>query len=66
MIAYVLNNNIDSQKLIRDIQELINKTLSNDPNQNGHILKIEIKPISRDDTAMIPKLEFKESTEPNS
>lgn len=55
MLAYVLRDNIDGSKLIRDIQELINSTLKNN-NDLTNILKIEIIRITSDNTSIIPKL----------
>jgi len=60
MIAYVLNENIDAQKLIRDIQNLINKTVTTTRSERGFLLKIEIKPISYDDNSAIPKLTYQD------
>jgi hypothetical protein len=55
MLAYVLRDNIDGSKLIKDIQDLINSTLKNNNNLT-HILKIDILSIISDDTNIIPKL----------
>jgi hypothetical protein len=55
MLAYVLRDNIDGSKLIKDIQDLINSTLKNNNNLT-HILKIDIVSIISDDTNIIPKL----------
>lgn len=58
MLAYVLNQNIDGNKLIGDIQKLISQFQQQNPNTTP-ILTIEIKSISYDDTSLIPKLEVK-------
>jgi hypothetical protein len=58
MIVYKLDNNLKPEKIIQDIQRLINKFLQNNSNQNA-LLYINIKTISHDDTSLIPKLEYK-------
>lgn len=58
MIAYVLDKEINGEKLLQDIQGLIRKF-----KQTGQgeipVLVISLKTISRDDTTMIPKLVHK-------
>lgn len=61
MIVYRLDKNIDAQKVINDIQNLINKFQQTNPQDIG-LLTITIKSVSYDDTSLIPKLEYKEST----
>jgi len=61
MIVYKLDKNIDAQKVINDIQNLINKFQQTNPQDIG-LLTILIKSVSYDDTSLIPKLEHKEST----
>lgn len=56
MLTYSLNKQIDSQKLLSDIQELINKSIIGN---NNYIMKIQIVPIAYEDTGLIPKLEVK-------
>ncbi len=58
MIAYVLDKEIGTEKVLRDINNLINKFRSESPEQIP-ILVIQIKSISKDDTSLIPKLEHK-------
>lgn len=56
MLAYVLDKPIDGNKLLQDIQNLIQK-------QNGSgvpmILVIKLQEIVSDSTSHIPKLEYK-------
>lgn len=58
MLAYVLNQNIDGNKLIGDIQKLISQFQQSNPNATP-ILIVDIKTISYDDSSLIPKLEVK-------
>lgn len=58
MLAYVLNQNIDGNKLINDIQKIISVFQQQNPNATP-ILTVDIKPISYDDSSLIPKLEVK-------
>lgn len=58
MIAYVLDKEIGTEKVLRDINNLINKFRADSPEQIP-ILVIQIKSISKDDTSLIPKLEHK-------
>lgn len=58
MRAYVLNKKIDGEKILKDIQELINSYHKEYPDQTP-ILTITITTISYDDTSLIPKLEYK-------
>lgn len=59
MLAYVLNKNIDSQKLLQDIQNLIN----NHPKESNDtlVLTIRVTNIQQDVVDDIPKLEYKPS-----
>jgi hypothetical protein len=57
MLAYLLNKNLDGQKLLQDIQNLINKTTS----AKDRILIVQIKEIDQDSTAHIPKIEHKQT-----
>jgi hypothetical protein len=58
MINYVLNKQqINSDQLLNDIQNLINKKMIAD---KICILQIDIKVVSYDDTTMIPKIEHKQ------
>lgn len=59
MLAYVLNKTIDSQKLLQDIQNLINN-YPKEPN-DSLVLSIRITKIEQDTSEHIPKLEYKQS-----
>ena len=59
MLAYVLNRTIDSQKLLQDIQNLINN-YPKEPN-DSLVLSIRITKIEQDTSEHIPKLEYKQS-----
>lgn len=58
MVVYKLDNNLDGEKILKDIQKLINQFTHNSQNQTGYLC-ITIKTIAHDDTSMIPKLEYK-------
>lgn len=58
MLAYILNQNIDGNKLLSDIQKLISKFQQDNPNDTP-ILVVDIKSVSYEDTSLIPKLETK-------
>lgn len=60
MLCYSLENNISGEKLLQDINRLIEKFRKNSPDQKP-ILYIDIKSVTYDDTSLIPKLEHKES-----
>lgn len=53
MLAYKLNQNIDSNRLIHDIQKLVTKSVG--PNKE-YLLVIRIQEINYNDDASIPKL----------
>jgi hypothetical protein len=59
MLAYCLNKNLDSQKLLQDIQNLVNKH-NQEPN-NQLILTIRVVKINQETVEHIPKLEYKQS-----
>ena len=59
MLAYNLNQNIDGQKLLQDIQNMINN-YNKQPN-DSLILTIRITKIEQDYVSHIPKLEYKPS-----
>jgi len=59
MLAYVLDRAIDSQKLLQDIQNLINN-YPKEPN-DSLVLSIRITKIEQDTSEHIPKLEYKPS-----
>jgi len=56
MLAYTLNKQLDGNKILLDIQNLINQY---DSGNNEKILVIQIKEIIGDSNAHIPKLEYK-------
>ena len=58
MIAYVLDKEIGAERILGDINNLINKFRTHSPEQIP-VLVIDIKSITRDDTSLIPKLEHK-------
>lgn len=55
MLAYKLSNNINTDSLLRDIQDLVNKSIK--PNKE-YLMVIRIQEISYDDDEAIPKLEY--------
>ena len=61
MIAYRLDKNIDGQKILDDIQNLVQKFMQKEADQIP-ILYIDIRSITQDDTSMIPKIEYKDCT----
>lgn len=58
MLAYILNQNIDGNKLLSDIQKLISKFQQDNPNATPIVI-VDIKSVSYEDTSLIPKLETK-------
>ena len=54
MIVYKLNQQLNGQKILHDIQQLINQNHGED-----YFLSIEVKKITYEDTSLIPKLEYK-------
>lgn len=46
MLSYVLNKQIDGQKIISDIQDLVSKHNIDSSESENHILVIQIKKIS--------------------
>jgi len=57
-LYYKLNKQINGQKLLGDIIELISEYQKNQTDQHEIILTISIKPVEYDDHTMIPKLEY--------
>lgn len=57
MLAYKLNQQIDGEKLLKSIQQLVQKSVV-DPNKE-YVLIIKIENIAYDDNSAIPKLEYK-------
>jgi|688.fasta_scaffold131132_3 hypothetical protein len=54
-IYFKLDKKIDPNKLLQELQKLINRS---EVNENS-IIEISIKNIAYDDTEIIPKLEYK-------
>ena len=61
MKAYKLDKKIDSKKILKDIQDLVTKFTSENPNKIP-ILYIDIRTITAEDTSLIPKLEYQDCT----
>jgi hypothetical protein len=61
MIAYRLDKNIDSQKILNDIQNLVKDFMQKTPDKIP-ILYIDIRSITREDTNPIPKITYKDCT----
>jgi hypothetical protein len=59
MLAYVLNKTIDSQKILADIQNLINN-FPKEPS-DSLVLTIKLVKIEQDTSSFIPKIEYKSS-----
>lgn len=62
MLAYSLENNISGEKLLQDINRMIDSFRKNSPGKNP-ILYIDIRSVIYDDTSLIPKLEYKNHEE---
>jgi len=58
MLAYKLSNNIDGNKLISDIQKLIQRSVQPSNQNIEHLLIITVKEITHDDNSLISKLEY--------
>lgn len=58
MIAYKLNQNIEAQKLLQDIQKLIQQNIK-DQNPENFLLVVRVQQINYNDDSSIPKLEYK-------
>ena len=61
MKSYRLDKKIEAEKILKDIQDLIEKFSQNNSNKIP-ILYIDIRTITSEDTSLIPKLEYKECT----
>ena len=61
MIAYRLDKNIDGEKLLKDVQNLVKEFMQKQPDKIP-ILYIDIRSITREDTSLIPKIEYKDCT----
>ena len=59
MIAYVLTKEISGEKILQDINKLLEKFKKNN-NDVVPILTINIKTITNDNDSLIPKLTYKE------
>lgn len=57
MLAYVLDKEINGEKILKDIQKLIVKFKQH--NNSVPILHISIRTISHENNEIIPKLEYK-------
>lgn len=59
MIVYKLDKQINSQKILKDIQNLVQKFIQQEPNKIP-ILIIDIKTVTTEDINLIPKIEYKD------
>lgn len=57
MLAYKLNQNIDGEKLLKSIQQLVQKSVVDQSKE--YLLVIKIENIAYDENSAIPKLEYK-------
>lgn len=57
MLAYCLNKDLNGQKILSDIQKLIDKSVKSP----SSILVIQIKEIVTETSDLIPKIEYKSS-----
>ena len=58
MIAYCLNQNINGQKILEDIQNLVSKKIQQNHESKPLVLVIDIKEVVDDTTSHIPKIEY--------
>jgi len=58
MIAYCLSQNINGQKLLEDIQNLVAKKMQQNHESKPLVLVIDIKEVVNDTTYHIPKIEY--------
>jgi hypothetical protein len=58
MIAYCLSQNINGQKLLEDIQNLVAKKMQQNHESKPLVLVIDIKEVVNDTTSHIPKIEY--------
>ena len=58
MLFYRLDKDIPAEKIVQDIQNLVQKFSQSNP-QDIPILTISIKTISQENTSIIPKIENK-------
>ncbi len=57
MLAYKLNSQIDGEKLLKSIQQLVQKSVVDQSKE--YLLIIKIENIAYDENSAIPKLEYK-------
>jgi hypothetical protein len=55
-IAYSLNKTLNGEKILQDIQNLVNGIKDKD---KPKVLVISVKEVVSDDTSLIPKITFK-------
>lgn len=58
MISYILNKDLNGEKILNDIQKMMVKFRTDSPDKIP-ILYIDIRCVTHDDTSLIPKLEHK-------
>jgi hypothetical protein len=58
MIAYSLDKNISGEKILQDIQSHTDLVKRNSQGQSL-VLYIDIRPITSENTSLIPKIEYK-------
>lgn len=58
MISYVLDKDISGEKLLQDINNLVENFRKSNSDKIP-ILYIDIRTISHEDTSLIPKIEYK-------
>lgn len=61
MLYYVLNKNIEGEKILKDIEKLVHNFTKNNKTDDAPVLCISLKTISYNDHTMIPKLEHKKT-----
>lgn len=61
MIAYRLDKNIDGEKLLKDVQNLVKEFMQKQPDKIP-ILYIDIRSITREDTSPITKITYVDCT----
>jgi hypothetical protein len=57
VLAYKLNSQIDGEKLLKSIQQLVQKSVVDQSKE--YLLIIKIENIAYDENSAIPKLEYK-------
>ena len=56
MLYYVLDHQIDGNKILSDIQDLINKEIKN--NNEKYILVVQIKKVNYTTNELVPKITY--------